>query len=574
MATFISEFLPVLTQCITNRNIGVTNQADWREWRDCYAGGSHFRSEYLEQYDGKEETADYNRRERLTPIPTYAKKEINAVKNAVSQRLPDIIRREGSDKWQEAVRGVGRGIDLRGSSMNNYISQTLLAEMLIMGEVGVLVEAPELPKMERQLSKADIPKTFQPYLNMFAIEDAPILIEAPSDSVSDWAHVLLRSHKHEFNLKTGKNDCVESFRYYWLDEARGGLVSIVSLDANGVENAPQIHTDLEAIPFVNFDIGGSLIADVCSHQITLLNMISADSSYAIDSNYSFLTRQRGNNNAGSHLTGGEGDDTVRTGSKRGLFYNKGMDRPGFIAPPTAPMKASLELRRELKAEVRELVRGAVADLGDEGSIESGLASIGFVTQAAEQRCWDHYVAYEEKRPDQRKAITPSVQYPESWSMKTDEERIEVATKLLTLGMNVIGREAKEQAAVDAIDFLHRGKKTTEQIDAMKKAVKNSPIVIGDPQILISAKKEGILCVETAAVGLGAEEGEGERALADAAKRAEMVVAAQSDVNEATRGNEDGQAGEDSERLSREGEAKGESDLKEKASAGRPEVSSE
>ena len=122
----------------------------------------------------------------------------------------------------------------------------------------------------------------------------------------------------------------------------------------------------------------------------------------------------------------------------------------------------------------------------------------------------------------------------------------------------------------AIDKLYRGKVDPRELEKMKKEIKNAPYSTSDPKIIIPAKKEGIFCVETAALALGAEEGEGERALEDAAARAQMVVAAQSDVDEAGRGNEDGQAGEDSERLAREGESNGDANLRDPGNPGRPE----
>jgi len=567
MFGFIDTFLPVLRNCIAEQTAGgdAFLQTDWKLWRDCYKGGTAFRDTYLEKFAGKEDPADFTRRLKMTPIPAYAKREVRGIVNAIAQRLPDVIRRDGSKTWQESVRGVGRGIDAKGASMNSFLTRRMLVDLLVMGSVGCMVNAPKLPDLGRPLSKADIPKDFRPYLTPYSVEDTPILIEADSDSPSDWKYVLVRSFDHEFNLLTGHTDCKPSWQFFWLDDERGGLVSKLELDREGSPTGDPQETLLDAIPFVSYDIGDSIIAEACSYQITYLNMISADSSYAIDANYTTLVRQRSKGGAGSHLRGGKGDDTVRAGSLKGIYYTD--KSPSYIAPPTGPMKLSLELRREMKKEIHDLVIGSVADIGEEGTIESGLASIGAELESGEQRCWDHYVKFE-NQPQSNKP--PTVNYPDTWTLKTTKERIEDASAMVALGSVIVGQLAKKQAAKDAVDILHRGSKSIQDIDAMKAEIDEAPYAISDPKTVLQAASSGVWSVETAARAIGANEGEGEKALEDAAKRAQMVVAAQSEVNSATRGNEDGQAGVGSEKLTREGEINGDASLKKPAAPGRPE----
>ena len=120
------------------------DRQDWVEWRYCYSAGAIFREEYLERFSDRETKKEYERRRDLTPIPAYARLEINRIRNSLTQRFPDIIRRGGSKVWQEAVAGMGRGVDRRGSSMNSYIGKYLLPGMLVMRRVGVLVDAPRV----------------------------------------------------------------------------------------------------------------------------------------------------------------------------------------------------------------------------------------------------------------------------------------------------------------------------------------------------------------------------------------------------------------------------------------------
>jgi hypothetical protein len=526
----------------------IYESTDWLEWRYCYEGGNLFRDEYLRRFSDLETLEEYNRRREMTPIPSYARREINRVKNSLSQRFPDITRREGTKVWRDAVAGLKKGVDRRGASMNAYIAKYLLAELLVMGRVGILVDA---PKVRPGATLADV-KDFRPYFNRYRIERIPVKVPAEVDSPSEWKAVLLEDQWYDIDIATGSQRDRKTFRYYWLDDTRGNLVSIQKLDENGQEMEAKIETDLEAIPFVMLDIGGSLIRDVCSYQIALLNMISADSNYAVDSNYSFMVRQRGNNNAGAFLIG-EGDDEAATGPRKGLFYDKGLEAPQFISPPTDPMKASLELRKELKNEIRELVTGAIADLGEDGSIDAGLAFIGTVLADGENRLCDHWAAYEQKDPEKRKPGT--VSYPEEWALKTDEERITEADTLLELMNKLPGQQGKKEAAKMAYDKLYRGKLPTPIIDAIKTEVDGAPYTTSNHEIILGAVENGVCSAETAAVALGFNPGEAEKAQEDQAKRAEMIVAAQADAaGGAARGAKDLSANPNSNKLARKGEA--------------------
>lgn len=537
MAVYRFNYDPI-KQCIAEHQTTFINPADWKTWRICYEGGSNFVDEFLEEYTGstgQEGDDDFNRRKALTPIPTYAKKEINAVKNSIARRLNDVNRMGGSESFRQAVDGMGRGVNLRGSSMNAYLVKQVLPELLVMGQVGILVDAPAIDAV----SRADVPKSFQPYLNKFVVEDIPLMIAAPAQSPSDWAHVLLKTTTHDFNWKTGKNDCELSYRYYWLEPTRDWKVNIAFFDQKGNETEAVRETNLDSIPFVNFEIDGSLMADVCQHQIALLNMISADTSYGVDSNFPFLTRQRGATDVGDHLDGGPGDDVHRGGGSYGVYYGKGLERPGFISPPSEPLRASLELRRELKAEVHELVTGALSDLGDDGSIESGLSAIGEVMQTSESRCWDHWTVYEESREDKREV--PTIKYPETWTIKTDEERLAEAEKYITLANKMVGEKNKKQFAKKATNIMHRGTMPAEEVEKLLTEIDASPIGLADPDVIIKAKKEGILCNETAAAAIGAKEPkkEAEQCQKESAERAAQVVAAQTDIA-GQAGNPDGQ----------------------------------
>jgi hypothetical protein len=532
---------------ITGENLQpeLYDRDDWVEWRYCYSAGRLFRDEYLERFSDRETKKEFARRRDLTPIPSYARLEITRVRNALTQRFPDIIRRGGTKAWQEAVAGIGRGVDRRGSSMNSYLSKYLVPEVLVMRRVGVLVDAPRVIGE----TAADVPENFRPYLNYYPVEHIERLIPAPVESPSDWSAVLVKDINREYDVETGSVTDVQTWRYYYLDPARGNRVTIQKFNDKGEELESPIRTNLTAVPFVVFDILDSLIKDVCSYQIAHLNLISADTSYAIDANYPFMVRQRGNA-IPAHLLGE--DDEMFIGVKKGLWYDKGLDAPSFISPPVEPMKTSLELRKGFREEVHEMVTGALAALGEDGTMESGLAFIGQCLEDGESRLWDHWAAYEQINPSRRK--TPQILFPEDWSLKTEEERLNEAEKYIDLMNKLPGQKGKKTAAKTAYDRWLRGRIPLAELDAIKAEVDAAPYSISDPDIVIKAKKEGIFSAETSALALGANEDEAEKAKKDKEDTQKAIMAAQTDLQRAGPGNPGAAVDPNSNSVARQGDS--------------------
>jgi hypothetical protein len=541
------------TALVNQRTSHLFNRTDWEEWRYCYEGGRPFRERYLERFSDRELEADYQRRLSLTPIPAYARKEINKVKNSLSQRFPDIIREGGSKAWRQAITGEGRGIDLRGSSMNSFLTKQVIADLLVIGQVGALVDAPPV----NGRTAADVPEGFRPYLKAYPMELVGDPVPAAPDSPSDWSFVMLEDTIDRPNIQTGGTDTVTTFTVYYLDEERGNKVTVQKLDESGKEIAEPAFWDKDSIPFVTFNIFDSLMRDACSYQITLLNMISADSNFSIDANFPILTRQRGNSNAGPHLIGA--DKEVEAGIRKGMFYDKNQDRPGFISPPTEPMAMSLEFRRELKTEVQELVTGVIANLGDDGTLDTGLSFIGACVNDGENRLWDHWTWFENADPSKRKV--PVVSYPQQWALKTDEERLKSASDLLDVMNKLPGQEGKKETAKAVYEAMFRGKTSPDNLAKMLKAVDAAPYTTSDPDIVKMAAEQGLAGKKTLSMSLGYNEDEAEIAKEEAAEKAKMIVAAQSDAaNGSQQGNDEATVDPRSNKVGREGEADKSADL--------------
>ena len=131
---------------VDSRHPGVlSGMGDWTLWRATYRGGEEFRAAHLKQFTNREDTADFKARRDITPIPTFAKAAIADIRNSIFQRMRDILRRGGSEAYQRAVSGLDLGVDRRGSTMNAFFGMKLLTELLVMGRVGVYVDAPVVP---------------------------------------------------------------------------------------------------------------------------------------------------------------------------------------------------------------------------------------------------------------------------------------------------------------------------------------------------------------------------------------------------------------------------------------------
>ena len=119
------------------------NIIEWEKWRIVFEGGELFRNRFLEKTSKREDALDFKLRKKMTPIPSFSKAAITEVKNSIFQRMVDVSRRDGPDSYQQAITGVDFGVDFKGSSMNNFIGQQVLPELLLMGRVGIMIDSPE-----------------------------------------------------------------------------------------------------------------------------------------------------------------------------------------------------------------------------------------------------------------------------------------------------------------------------------------------------------------------------------------------------------------------------------------------
>jgi hypothetical protein len=533
---------------IDSRHPGyLSGMTDWRKWRLTYEGGDGFRDSYLERFSTREDQEDYGVRKAITPVPAFAKAAINDIRNAIYQRLRDVVRKGGSEVYQAAVNGSNLGVDHRGSTMNAFLGVKVLTELLVMGRVGVFVDHPLIPA-GATLANVSRPS---PYLYKYDIEDILSWTCSKPEAPSEFQAILLRDTVMQYDQSTMLPSLsVERYRYMWIEGGRVHLqfynLKKEEVDGAGLPGGP-MQLELDRIPFVLLDIGGSLIKDVCQQQIALLNLGSSDVNYALRSNFPFYIEQKDLRATGAHLkhaaaedgtstSGGQGaaDASITVGATHGRTYDKGMNPPAFINPSAEPLRASLELQDRLKRDIRELVNLAVSSLAvrvsaeskamDNQGLEAGLSYIGLLLESAERQIAEFWAAYEERSLSKREVAT--IKYPERYSLKSDADRIKEAQDLEKLMAKVPGRRVKRELAKGIVQTLLGGKISMDDLAAINREIDNAHYTTSDPQTIIQAAQAGLVGEKTSSVALGFDDDEYLEARKDHAERVKRIAEAQ------------------------------------------------
>lgn len=529
------------------------NSQQWTLWRDTFEGGDLYLDRYLEQFSNRETNDDFAIRKRLTPIPTFAKSAILDIRNSIFQRLQDVSRVGGSTEFQRAANGERFGVDRKGTSMNSFVGIQVLTELLIMGQVGIYVDAPN--KLPTTLAEGEA----TPYLYCYRIEDVLSFTEEAQEEPGQFKAVLLRDQVIDMKrlspgveLPTGR---IRRRRLVWKDE--DNIVKCRMWDEDTGEPIVTEDSDFDGtielgVPFVPFilpSIGDSLLKDAAWYQKALLNLVSGDVDYALKSNRPFLTIQQELRTAGAHLkktgTGAEPgqqpgrDQTEYIGSGVGRYYDRDLDRPQYISPPTETLEASMKLQEKLEDDIRRLINLAVINkvgsrtesaeakkLSSQG-LEAGLSFIGEVLNDAEQRIAHMWALYE-SRNDPKIA---KVGYPMRYILKEDKQRIEDASNLVKLMDKMPSIEAKKITAKEIVMILFGGRESVDTINKILSEIDTAGYTTSDVQAVLQAHKASLVGDETASEALGYAPGEVKKAREDRIIRATAILAAQTSPGE-------------------------------------------
>lgn len=532
--------------------------ADWEKWRLTYEGGDRFVNEYLKKFSRRETAKDFQDRKVVTPIPSFAKGAINEIKNAIFQRIADTTRVGGPETYQQAVLGELGGVDLKGATINWFIGHYIIAELLTMRKVGVFVDMPVVGPTLRDKG------TKHPYFYVYKAEDIRNWDDYTVGDRREYTGILLRERQYTRDKLTGlPTGEVEKFRHMWYD----GGVHVQFYNLDNTLDGPQIDLEIERIPFVTFEISESLLKDVANAQIALLNLDSSDVSYALRANFPFYTEQF-DDKANSNLLrqaqeayteinpelglqdGGltcttpapKGPD-IDVGATQGRRYPKGMERPGFIAPPADPLRVSMEKQRALKEDIRLQVHLALSNIQpkmasaeskgmDLAGLESGLSYIGLELEHGERQLASYWAMYEGSSDE------PTINYPKRWSLKTPEEVQKEVDQLQDVRDDIPSTIFKKEVNLKIAELILGNRVTNDVLTEIRREIQQSKGTTSNPDTLKAHLEAGLVSQETATVLSGYPAEESVQAAKDHAARLARIKEAQSSDMPAARGTPD------------------------------------
>lgn len=416
---------------------------EWEKWRDTYIGGLDFKLRYLKPFSGREGDRDFENRQEITPVPAFAKTGLNEIRNSIYQRMCHVNRVGGTPTYMEAVKGLNGGVNQRGSSMNAFIGQQILKELMIMSRVGVFVDMPQV----KGPTLADM-NGARPYLYMYRAEDIRSWNFDENTNLNEFQAILLKDSIYTYDPETNLvNGTGYRYRHLYVQD---GQVMIqfydstgakIGLDGNKDSDFPPIPLKIKKIPFVLFEISDSLMTDIADYQIGLLNLESSDLAFILRSNFPFYTEQYdplveglfirgpGENQTGESVVAQQAKDAeIKVGISQGRRYPKDLERPQFIAPPSEPLKLSMDKQERMKANIRELLHLSLANLTptkasatgtvpiNQGTAEGGLSYIGLELECGERKIAEYWAMMEGRKE------VASVKYPEIYTLKSEDER--------------------------------------------------------------------------------------------------------------------------------------------------------
>lgn len=524
-----------------------SNAASWTQWRDVYRGGREFIYKYLQQFSDREGTADFVKRRSMAYNPAFAKQAVDEVKNSIFQRLTDISRKGGSPTYQKAMIGEEGGVDLVGSSMNCFIGEEILPELLPMSRVGIYVDMPPVA-VGSTLAQT---KGKRPYLYVYSAED--ICSWTCQDNGKFFTNILLRDHYDTYEKDTGLPDGTSSrYRRLWING--NGKVSLQYYDetgeklngdfvkTNGVDYI--IELDIDRIPFYLSDIGSSLLENVDGYQIALLNLASSDLNYALEANFPFYVEQFDTRTSSEHLrptstgtgtnaaAGKQGE--VAVGTKKGRRYPKDMDAPSFIHPSAEPLKASMDKQEQMKTEIRQLVNLSLSNVKpqkasaeskgmDNQGLESGLSYIGLELENMERVIAELWAMYE-------KSDIATVKYPEIYAIKTVEQKLSEAKSLNEMQSAVPSKTFHKAIAKRIADLLVGRDVESSDKDKINAEIDAAKAMNCSIDMIVAAVENGFLDLKLAAELCDFPEGTTDKAANEHADRLARIAESQASAN--------------------------------------------
>lgn len=496
------------------------NNTDWQKWRLVWEGGRRFVTQYLKKYSARETTDDFDYRSALTYDPGTAKDAVIDVVNSVSSRLKDVVRIGGSSEFHNWVE---TNCDSYRNSLDSYLRAEIVPELVCMGLVGVLTDAPALATNR---TKADS-KGIMPFITTFRAEDILGFIYG-DDGKLDRLHVSARVTRTN---QLGFPSDMEVEQRLYLREA--SAVSVYKVDNDS--NITLIATlDMPEIPFTILAIRESLLADVADMQITLLNLASSDISFTMRCNFPIYTEQFNAQARRTRLmkvTDEAGNEVQPDASPENLgnarFYPKDTERPGWINPSSEPLKASMEkqnkIEQEIEDKVRQKIKGLTKTNVEEPTVESGLAAIGDQLERLEREIALYFKAF-------TRLEVPEINYPEDYSLKTTKDVYEEVKVCLDAAPRIPSLTAQKVLMKRAAKLLAGRSASAQEIVDMMGQIDDAKVIVIDPKVLDDDIRNGLVDMATASKARLYPDGVVEIAKAEHLERLKAIAMAQSAAN--------------------------------------------
>lgn len=532
------------------------DENDWRKYRSVYNGGKQFVNEWLRKFSVRESEADFCRRKDISYAPSFAKAAINEIKNVIFNRLRDVTRKTESNTYNQCIQGKLRGVDNGGATMDYFIGQYVIPELLTMRKVGVYVDMPY-----------DVPKTLigtsniHPYLYLYKAEQIRSWTYADSSNPKEFQSVLLYEdqlqYDSECNLPIGN---IARYRHVYLNDQGTVNVDFYGLDdkpinRDGVEEDITYTLDIKEIPLVIFEISDSLLKDVADYQIALLNMESADIMYAITSNFTLYVEEGDDEinkaddipeyddqtNPTEALIVAAKENSAKVGPTYGKIYPKGTNPPAFIHPSPEPLQAAMDKEKQIKKDIKLLVNLAINDLNDkmaseaskqidESGKQTGLSCIAYVLENCEKKIATYWGAYESKSED-----SVLVNYPKDYDLKSDTQRMKDAMDLWESIERIPSNTFKKEILKRIITVLLNDKVTSEIIKVMYKEIDDAKGLITTVDLLLQSVEAGTCDKETASILSGFAKGVAAKAETEHAAELAKIQASQGGQGGSARG---------------------------------------
>ena len=531
---------------------------DYELWRYTYRGGRDFVNRYLVQFSQREDTDAFADRKAMSYCAAFAKVAINKLKNAFTGRMSEIKRIGGSDSYQTCCQGKEGGVDLYGSSMNTFLAQQVLPELMTMGKVGIYVDRPPINDPLLANNRGN-----KPYLYTYAAEDICSWNIGYSEGEYIFYSVLL--HDQVVTTENGlPSGTVERYRQMWL-APDGVHVQMWSPnhDAHGndVEDfkvGQEIVLPLKRIPFIVPGLIESLLVDVADYQIGLTNIASSDLMFVLRANFPFYVEQfdpsaeatfqrmaQPVGGTGTALEGktGSASKDIPVGVHQGRRVPKGVLMPEFIAPQTEPLIASMKKQEQMKAEIFELIdiaasnsvgmhASAESKAMDNQGLEGGMTNIGNELQWADQEIAKVWAMYEAAEP-------ATVIYPTKYSLKTDEQRQKEAENLDGLKTSVSSITYAKCIQKRLAHTLLDESETPETLQKIENEIDSAEYTASTPEDIAKDLEGGLVSAVTASKARGYN-GEKEVPIAQREHAERLAVIAESQAAaSAARGVPDG-----------------------------------